>query len=449
MHIRLWIAACTLLASVLIPRSAQAQSEAWVGRTFLPRQQCSPKVGKQPVSWEQLALPFKVQKVEGDWLWMGEAWVNKLEVAPLAEPIEEFAIARHGDWPLVPVTIGGREYQFLIDTGSTCCVVDRSLQSALTTTGTTSRVNGKADMPVYQLQRTFVGKTRIPVTGTAVCIDLQPFRECSGHDVRGILGMSFLKGRVVMLDFDAGRMTLLPSLPTDVAGATMLYYNETGIPALNLDIADRRTVTFRLDTGFLGGTAGNLDASTIAGLTWDGSLKDTGRRSGLTWIHGDVPAREVQLSRTRLGAYEHQGLPFIEGHFNVLGLGYLSRYFVVFDFQNNQLLLKRGQRYDKPNRQNMLGARLVRRGGDTLVLGINPATPAYDGGLRDGDRILSIDRRDTGEFSLFELRSLCSDRGRRISLVAQGNAEPRELTVELAEWGKTQSTGKVPQNARQ
>jgi hypothetical protein len=228
-----------------------------------------------------------------------------------------------------------------------------------------------------------------------------------------------------------------------------LYYNETGIPVLNLDIADRRTVAFRLDTGFLGGTAGNLDMSTIAALTWDGSLKDTGRRSGLTWIHGDVPAREVQLSRTRLGAYEHQGLPFIEGQFNVLGLGYLSRYFVAFDFQNHQLMLKRGQRYDNPNRQNMLGARLVRRGGDTLVFGINPATPAFDGGLRDGDRILSIDRRDASELSLFELRSLCSERGRRISLVAQGNAEAREVTVDLAEWGKTQSTGKAPQNVRQ
>jgi len=447
---RFRFAACVLLiAAVLSPRSAEAQGEAWVGREFMPRPNCTPKVGKQPISWEQLALPLKVQKAEGDWLWVGKAWVGKQEVVPLTAPIEEFSIARHGDWPLVPVTIGGREYQFLVDTGSTVCVVDRSLQSALSKTGTTSRVNGKTDMTVYQLQSAFVGKSRMPVTGPAVSIDLRPFREMSGHDVRGILGMSFLKGRVVMFDFDAGKVAFYRSFPTDVGNAVMLAYNETGIPFLNLDVAGRRTVTFRLDTGFVGGTAGNLETNTIAELTWDGSLKQTGRRTGLTWIHGDEPSREVQLTQMRLGTYEHRELPFIEGKFNLLGLGYLSRYFVVFDFQNDRLILKRGLRFDKPIRRNMLGGKIVRRGGDTLVSGITPATPAHEGGLREGERILSIDGRDSSELSLFEMRSLFSEPGRRFNLVVQGADEPREVSVLLSDWGKPQAAGKAIGKVRQ
>src|SRR4029077_12178621 len=132
----------------------------------------------------------------------------------------------------------------------------------------------------------------------------------------------------------------------------------------------------------------------------------TGRRTGLTWIHGDEPSREVQLTQMRLGAYEHKELPFIEGKFNLLGLGYLSRYFAVFDFQNDRLILKRGPSFDKPIRRNMLGGKIVRRGGDTLVSGITPATPAHEGGLREGERILSIDGRDSRELSLFEMRNL-------------------------------------------
>ncbi len=260
--------------------------------------------------------------------------------------IEEFSFARGCDWPLVPVSIGGRKYEFVVDTGCSDCVLDSSLESTLTKTGITISANGEQDLPEYVLPPMFVGKSRLPVLGRSLCIDLGPFRASSGHDIRGFLGMSFLKGRILMVDFDAGKLAFLRSCPIDASRSFGLAYDRTGIPILDFDVENRKPESFQLDTGLCGASAaGFLERNTVSRLTRDRALTESGKRVGLVSFHGEETSRVVRLKYLCLGTCKHAELPFLEGQRNVMGLGYLSRYFVVFDFQNDRLFLKKGRRF--------------------------------------------------------------------------------------------------------
>ena len=99
---------------------AASDDDRWIGREFLSKSTCRPKIGTGRRScWNgHAAKSFRVQKVQGDWLWTGQAWVKKQDVVAAAEPIEEFTVARNGRLLIVPVEIDGREYPFIVDTGS-------------------------------------------------------------------------------------------------------------------------------------------------------------------------------------------------------------------------------------------------------------------------------------------------------------------------------------------
>ena len=53
--------------------------------------------------------------------------------------------------------------------------------------------------------RTTLGRSALPVSGGAICRDLQSLRKACGFDVRGILGMGLLSKLIIKIDCDAGR----------------------------------------------------------------------------------------------------------------------------------------------------------------------------------------------------------------------------------------------------
>jgi PDZ domain/Aspartyl protease len=441
MFARLVVVCCGLFLAVsAVPRCAEAQGDAWVGREFMPRQQCSPKVGKQVIPWERISLPFKVQKVQGEWLWIGQAWVRKQDVIALPQPIEEFQIARNGDWPIVPVTIDGHEYQFVVDTGCTNIVVDKSLEHKLVPIPSFNLVKEISDdFDEHRLVGGTVGQSELVVTGPAGCRDLQPFRMWSGHDIRGILGMSFLKGKIVRFDFDEGKLTILRSFPAPPANTFPLAYNRGKIPILDFEFSANQATAFKLDTGWRGDDCGHFEPTLFEELTRDGHLTLTGETGRAFSFYGVQTLRHAKLKQFRLGRFHNNNLGFVSGRSNFLGLGYLSRFVVTFDFQNDRVHFQKGSHFDKKARENKFGAILYRAGGDTIADKVFPESPAGVAGLRAGDRILTIDGRDCAELSLFELADLFATAGAHLRLVVLDVSGPRAVEVVLADWRASQT----------
>ncbi len=430
-----------LIFPLLVATATRADEGDWIGRDFVPGPNCRPMIGSQEFPLSRLPTPFQVQKVHGNWLWTGQVWVKKQDVIAV-EPIVEFDVARNGDYLLIPVTIAGREYSFVVDTGTTCTIVDSALEPFLEKAEAGRVEETGQPINVYHLGGAFVRKSTLPVTGPVLCFDLGPFRRNSGLDCRGILGMTFLMERVIRVDFDSGKLAILRPFPRRRGGAFSrsydrntfrLGYDEAQLPILDVQIAGNVPDSFFLDTGAAYSECGEIGPARFRQLVKSGHLIDTEtRRSHLT-MGGVKTGHHAQVKLMRLGDFEHTALSLTEGDCG-LGLGYLSRFVITFDFPNGLLHLKKGRRFDEPERSSKSGMRLIRIGTDTIITFVTRSGPADLAGLCRGERILRVNGHDCANNSLFELRNKLSEDGRLARLVVQGDGEPREVVLLLGDW---------------
>ena len=120
-----------------------------------------------------------------------------------APAAERFEVLPFGDAILLPVRIGDETHSFLLDTGATASVFDRSIVSGdaidrheLQTGGGTLAVER-----FLAPQATIAGKS-LTVQASVYALDLAQVRRASGLPIRGIVGMDFLRSRIVRIDFD-------------------------------------------------------------------------------------------------------------------------------------------------------------------------------------------------------------------------------------------------------
>ena len=117
--------------------------------------------------------------------------------------IESFEVGVNGDNLLLPVTIGGHVYQFLLDTGCSRTVFDTSLKNELIPTGNFGHRKGAVvqRLELFECRGATVGKTKLPLAERAVCLDLSEIKRFTRDDVRGVLGMDFLRTYIVQIDY--------------------------------------------------------------------------------------------------------------------------------------------------------------------------------------------------------------------------------------------------------
>jgi predicted aspartyl protease len=116
---------------------------------------------------------------------------------------------------VAPVHINARgPYLFVVDTGATLTCVDEQLANELElphaqgTIGYGATVRGQGMMRLVTLRAVQVGSAQS--RGLMGCtLDLQPLKA-AGLDVRGLLGLNFLKSYRVTLDFHERTMRLDP-----------------------------------------------------------------------------------------------------------------------------------------------------------------------------------------------------------------------------------------------
>jgi hypothetical protein len=369
-------------------------------------------------------------------LWFAGAATVSLAGDPDENVVESFNVARHGDALILPVSIAGKAYNFIVDTGCTSCMVDESLRDKVAPTGRAVRINGRAGHAHYELRQAFVGQRRLPVPSEVIRADLSGIRECSGYDIRGVLGMAFLKNYVVQIDFDAGILCLLRSVPRS-PGTRLELVDDQGCPGIFCTCGIDALTVFTVDTGLGGECAGMLDSRFLEKLLDGGVASLVGAPGSFVSFDGARPSPRVQISKYRVEDFEHSGVTFHEGPFNALGLNYLSRYIITLDFANRLLFLSRGKRYNMPTRFDMGGMQLSRDGDVTAIQRIATLGPAAACGLEPGDRLIEIDGRACSKMSLFEVDELFSNIGRHrqhVKLLLGRGTVTRSLDLPLWRW---------------
>jgi hypothetical protein len=130
----------------------------------------------------------------------------------------------------------------------------------------------------------------------------------------------------------------------------------------------------------------------------------------------------------RVADFEHDDLLIREGPANALGLNYLSRFIVTFDFPNDQVYLEKGARFEVPTQVASSGLHVVRTGGDTVIDQIDQDRPVASVRMRVGDRLLEIDGREARGLSLFEINEMLTVESKTIRLVIEDDEGPRAVS---------------------
>jgi hypothetical protein len=348
------------------------------------------------------------------------------------EVLERFAVHGDGDFLIVPVTIKGKVYRFILDTGCSSTVYDSSLRPLLGPHIDRIEIKGAqstAELERYAAPAAFVGKLPLPQTEPAMVYDLRSAYHCAGVDVCGCLGMDFLKQHVVRIDFDAGLLIFQKGIGHEQGQPLRLHSGEiTDVPYVNADVCDSSPPEpFEVDTG--DGGEGTLGADLFTALCQLGKLKRVGQCR--CWALKEHTAQEGQLVRLKLGSLEHQGLIFSSGRDSRLGLGFLSRYRVTFDFPAGFLYLCKRKDFDHPSYRNRSGLHLHRAGGETVVESVDPDSPADKAGVKPDDILLSIGTLQADGARLFTLRQHLCSAGQTVPITLKRGDKQLKVFVQL------------------
>ncbi|MFI5362141.1 MAG: PDZ domain-containing protein [Elusimicrobiota bacterium] len=345
--------------------------------------------------------------------------------------LAEFNVEPGAEFVLLPVRVGGKELPFLLDTGSTLSVFDRSLSSAAAVARVA--VGAPAGDPVmkglHPPPEAFVGGLDMRPSGPVLYNDFSALRAVSDRDVWGMIGMQFLKDYIVQVDLDAGIVRFLDPKTRprpDWGSAVPMRDDHFGVPRVRAEIDGIGPVDFEFDTGDNGG--GNLAHSLFDRVFPAGSAV----RGNNLFFTGLKSSRLGRVERLSLGNLAFHGVVFGAAGLSSLGMAFARRSAITFDFPHATLYLKPGKRFDSPEDSDMSGLHLLRRDGRIVAMSIDSGSPADRAGIVTGDVIAGVPGRPDAVRDLVALRRLlCSGDGRTVSLsIFRGDQTiPVELTL--------------------
>lgn len=360
-----------------------------------------------------------------------------------AEVLEEFDVARHGAGLAVSINLKGIERQLLmlVDTGTSASCFDKRLRTQLGTSLGFRDVN--TPLQPFRAEEVRAPAARlgsVPLSRESICVltDMKPFREETGSDFDGIMGMDYLCNQIVQIDFDAGKLRLLSAIPADAGRKIQFEYAPSGTPAAVVDVGSKHYEWFVLDSGWM--TAGLAVKSQIFQ-----ELKDQGELTNFQRVrHRDRPgtlAGVGNVSSFRLGPFHHESLRVVSANDNAVSLAYLSRYCVTFDFPARAVYLKESSGYARPDSVDASGLVIVHRDNAHIVDKAKLGGPGDAAGIKVGDAIARLNGNDAGKISLFELRQMLSADGKVLSVVILRNGTELELTLLLRNYSTAETTG--------
>jgi hypothetical protein len=364
----------------------------------------------------------------------------------------ETEIGGVGDDLKLPVSFRGKTYRFIVDTGASCTIFDKSFRPFLgerKNAGIADTAHGSTKFELFEAPDAVIGTLSLKCVETVACADLERCREVSGKDDFGILGMDFLGKYVVELNSDGGTLALLKSASSS-AGFPVLMYYDRNAPYILAEIPHLGSRSFFLDTGYCG--SGLLAFDDCRQLTSRGTFKSL-RAMQFMDLSGEVQSRCGTLTEIAVGNFRHKDLDFDEGRpgaptsCGILGLTFLRRYNVTLDFPNRLMYLRKSKHFDDPELRDLSGLHLLANDGRIVIRAVGQNSLAARADMREHDLIIRIDGKEVKPVDLQAFRrALCSN-GKTVRLAVQRDGRMINVILKLEPSPETVADSGVNRNA--
>lgn len=244
----------------------------------------------------------------------------------------------------------GEELLFAVDTAAPRTCFDKSLESKLERFGSQpipmNSWGRKQPAALYLAPKLYLGDTPLEMPDTVLTSDLSFVALPGSPPIMGILGMDVLEHYCLQLDFKAGKMRFLNPSRLNAAklgnAFPILYLNENGLhhPIIREPSLLGGPVTDVLvDSGLRvdGGVDAALFQREIAEQRRQAGNAVRGN-GGRVWfaksLWNGATYTNLYLGGLAIGLLEHGDVK------NLIGLGFLSRHLVTFDFPHRMIYLK-------------------------------------------------------------------------------------------------------------
>jgi predicted aspartyl protease len=348
--------------------------------------------------------------------------------------LAEFKIAKGGDPILLPVTFKEQEYLFLLDTGSSHTAFDTSFKHEL---GEVKRVKkgltaGNPIMAEFvNAPEALLGPLNLKECGEVACLDIQMISLVLGRKVSGIIGMNFLRKYVVQINFDKRTLSFLQPVERqhpDWGIELALRYDSLGWPYITGNILNSINADLVIDTG--ANSTGGLGSDIFEKILSEKNLKTS--ETLFATASGVIRKKEVRIDSLSVGPFEYEKLIFSEANWSHLGLSFLSRHIVTFDFPNSRMHLKKGKEFKKTDENDMSGLHLLHISDKIVVYSVDEDSPAQKAGIKANDVILKVNDKDANTYDILELRRLLMSKDKRnITMTTKHGEDAKDVSFLL------------------
>lgn len=235
----------------------------------------------------------------------------------------------------------GTEALFLVDTGCTKTTLDSSFEPTLGPCLGRRRVvrleGGIGRAKLFAAPKLYLGNTRLMTGDTVLTGKVSGPHDCP---YQGILGMDCLWHYCVELDFAAGKVRFLDShdLQRKALGTALPMAAESPVPLIDLNLSGVGRFRFMVDSGFWNVVDATLTPAQMRKALESKLLTPTSLVVGFrvfsceTMVIDQESYKDLFLGEVPIQGKEMEGF---------IGLRFLRRHVVTFDFPSRVLYLKR------------------------------------------------------------------------------------------------------------
>jgi hypothetical protein len=349
---------------------------------------------------------------------------------------------------------GGPERDFLFDTGASVTVLDSTfaavaglqVQGRMQAAGAgASGSAGFTTLGSLAVRGADGDGVELRDLKVAVMSVSPMFSRYFWRDFAGVVGYDVISRFVVTIDYDSTRLVLHdPKTFTWTGREAALPMKLNGVvPSVEAVLDGRYRGQFRLDVG----SSSTVDVHTpfakrnalekrlrgardVSGAGFGGAFSSSLGRLH-TMAIGPYAWRDpmVTLSRTNEGALASEDFA------GNIGNRILERFRVTLDYDGRRVWLEPGTRYRDRDAFTRSGLMLGWSPGRMEALSVLPGSPAEKAGIREGDEVVAVAGRATGEWPAGALESALEDGpdGREVRVTVKHDGREQVRVMRLKE----------------
>lgn len=341
-------------------------------------------------------------------------------------------------------------HTFVFDTGASYDVLDVEVAKSLGLKPDFKQeargAGGTSTVDIVLDQKFVLGKGVSVASPNLVLVDLRKLRRKLEKNFDGIIGYSVLAKYITQIDYDQKKIRLFERIQdVNTAGYTRIPFQLSGgipIPQFDIAMTLRNNETYKGPVFLDSGAALTLAVNTpynkkhrLDEKAGKSILSET-QNLNSTSISENIAIQSMTIGDYTLGemvislANDQDGVSSYKGYLGILGARVISRFNLVLDYAASHLYLKPNGNFSKAFEFPVSGITLIQESGSILISRVQEVSPAYQNGVREGDRLISINSTPAGDIET--CRQLLKEEGKVCRLVLEDReGQRKEVTIKL------------------